>query len=257
MLDLRLQLSLAANYRSPSQRIRVVTEEWVAKNTGCPACSQAISKVANNSPGLDFVCRQCDLAFELKSKRGFFGDKLVDGAYESMMSKIRRNAQSNFFLLNYDGDYLVTDLVLIPKRFIVPEIIECRPPLSPRARRAGWIGCNLKVSLLPAMGRIAYVKDRSVVSPGVVLAQWQKTNFLEDVSFSSRGWLIAVMSCIERIDRLGFTLEDVYSFVPHLQSLFPRNRHIKAKIRQQLQVLRDRGWLAFRGNGKYERTVAP
>lgn len=73
MIDLRLPLSLATNYRSPSQKIRIVTEDWVAQNASCPACSQIIAKVANNTPGLDFVCRPCSLAFELKSMRRLFG----------------------------------------------------------------------------------------------------------------------------------------------------------------------------------------
>jgi len=172
-----------------------------------------------------------------------------------MMSKIRQNTHSNFFLLNYDKDFRVTNLVLIPKRFIIPEIVECRVALAASARRAGWIGCNLKVSLLPAIGRIAYIKNGLAVSPRLISAQWNNTNFLESTSLSSRGWLIAVMGCIERIEQPRFTLEEMYSFVPHLQSLFPRNRHVKEKIRQQLQVLRNRGWLAFRGNGRYERGI--
>ncbi|MBK7355606.1 hypothetical protein [Propionivibrio sp.] len=34
--------------------------------------------------------------------------------------------------------------------------------------------------------------------------------------------------------------------------LFPSTiSYIKAKVRQQLQILRDRGWLSFLGNGRY------
>jgi type II restriction enzyme len=29
------------------------------------------------------------------------------------------------------------------------------------------------------------------------------------------------------------------------------NRHVRQKIRQQLQVLRDRGYLEFKGKGRY------
>jgi len=32
----------------------------------------------------------------------------------------------------------------------------------------------------------------------------------------------------------------------------PDNHHIKAKIRQQLQFLRDKGYLQFFGSGKYK-----
>jgi type II restriction enzyme len=37
-----------------------------------------------------------------------------------------------------------------------------------------------------------------------------------------------------------FANEDVYGFARELERLHPGNRHIKDKIRQQLQVLRDR-----------------
>jgi len=40
-----------------------------------------------------------------------------------------------------------------------------------------------------------------------------------------------------------FTTADVYSFERELEALHPDNRHVRDKIRQQLQVLRDTGLL--------------
>jgi type II restriction enzyme len=34
---------------------------------------------------------------------------------------------------------------------------------------------------------------------------------------------------------------------------YPNNNNIQAKIRQQLQILRDKGYLKFTGRGKYEK----
>ena len=49
-----------------------------------------------------------------------------------------------------------------------------------------------------------------------------------------------------------FTLEDFnIRFEQELASLHPKNRHIRPKIRQQLQVLRDRNVLEFLGHGHY------
>jgi hypothetical protein len=50
-----------------------------------------------------------------------------------------------------------------------------------------------------------------------------------------------------------FSLEDVLRFKSDLQRQFPNNRFVDAKIRQSLQILRDRGMLRFLGNGRYER----
>jgi predicted Rdx family selenoprotein len=52
-----------------------------------------------------------------------------------------------------------------------------------------------------------------------------------------------------------FALADLYAFEGELEGSFPHNKHIKAKIRQQLQVLRDFGLITFHGGGRYERTA--
>jgi type II restriction enzyme len=41
----------------------------------------------------------------------------------------------------------------------------------------------------------------------------------------------------------SFTTAEVYAFTRELEKLHPDNRHIRDKIRQQLQVLRDMGFL--------------
>jgi len=59
------------------------------------------------------------------------------------------------------------------------------------------------------------------------------------------------MSCVDRLNADGFTLEEVYRFDRYLSRLYPDNNNVRPKIRQQLQVLRDHGYLEFLGNGKY------
>ena len=59
------------------------------------------------------------------------------------------------------------------------------------------------------------------------------------------------MKCVEQIGRPDFDLDDVYRFERHLSGIYPDNRNVKPKIRQQLQVLRDQGYLEFLGNGHY------
>ena len=48
------------------------------------------------------------------------------------------------------------------------------------------------------------------------------------------------MNCIDSIKHNNFTIDDMYMFVPQLQILHPNNNFIQDKIRQQLQVLRDK-----------------
>jgi len=46
-----------------------------------------------------------------------------------------------------------------------------------------------------------------------------------------------------------FKNEDVYGLAGELEKLHPDNRHVRDKIRQQLQVLRDAGLLLHVGRG--------
>ncbi len=53
------------------------------------------------------------------------------------------------------------------------------------------------------------------------------------------------------LNKTEFNLNEVYGLEHQLADLHPNNRHIREKIRQQLQVLRDIGHLTFLGGGRY------
>ena len=60
------------------------------------------------------------------------------------------------------------------------------------------------------------------------------------------------MRAIEGLGSRNFTLSEVYECTRALQAAFPDNNNPRAKIRQQLQLLRDQRYLDFLGNGHYE-----
>lgn len=253
-MPLTFDTELARKYTSASQKIRVLTEAWVDNVIYCPNCGHsAIDQYPNNKPVADFFCGNCKEDYELKSKRDAVGTKIIDGAYMTMIERLQSNNNPNFFLLNYDfRDYSVKDFLVIPKHYFVPEIIERRKPLSPTAQRAGWVGCNILLQSIPQTGKIFYVRDGQVQKKEHVLSEWRKTLFLrEEKESAAKGWLLDIMRRIERIGRREFALEDVYVFEDELSKLHPKNRHIKDKIRQQLQVLRDKKYLAFTARGQY------
>lgn len=69
-----------------------------------------------------------------------------------------------------------------------------------------------------------------------------------------KGWLLETWECVNRIPKREFTLDDIYAFIPELQGRHPHNQHIDAKLRQKLQVLRDKGELDFLDyNGTYQK----
>jgi type II restriction enzyme len=254
-LNLNFDERLADAYSSWTQKARIMTEAWLAKNVFCPSCGHtALTPHGNNRPVADFFCSCCGEEFELKSQSGRLGRKIADGAYKTMVSRITSDTNPNFFLLRYNRqDLIVFDLDVIPKHFFTPRIIECRKPLSPTARRAGWTGCNILIDQIPSSGRISVIKSGAVLTESDVRSAWKKTLFLRDHrDKDSRGWLLIVIRCIERLGKPTFTLSELYSCAAEIKEVYPRNMNIHAKIRQQLQILRDRSYLIFCGGGNYE-----
>ena len=61
-------------------------------------------------------------------------------------------------------------------------------------------------------------------------------------------WLAEILKCIQKLGTKEFNLNQVYQYENELSKIFPNNKHIKAKIRQQLQIIRDKGLIKFSGN---------
>lgn len=254
-MKLSFDLQLADNYTSQSQKVRVLTEAWVDNAIYCPNCGHLdIDKYPNNQPVADFFCSNCKEEYELKSKKDSVGSKVVDGAYRTMIERLQSSNNPNFFLLNYDLQSLgVLNFLVIPKYFFVPDVIEKRKPLSPTARRAGWVGCNILLNHIPQTGKIFFVRDGRIESKEKVLADWKKTLFLrEEKDINAKGWLLDVLMCVDKLGSKGFSLDEMYKFENALSKKHPYNHHIKDKIRQQLQVLRDKGYLEFTSPGNYQ-----
>jgi type II restriction enzyme len=242
-----------ATYESPSQSARVLTEGWVEQQAFCTNCgNDRLTKFDNNRPVADFFCTSCDEQFELKSKKGAFGAKIINGAYSRKIERLNSNTNPNLLLLNYNLAQLsVTNLVVIPKHFFVPSVIERRNPLRLTAVRAGWIGSNILLNDIPNSGKIFIVKEGRPQPREAVLQQWSRTLFLAHEAVEARGWLVEVMHCVEALEKSEFQIEDIYAQEHRLKQLYPANKHVREKIRQQLQVLRDRGYLDFVSRGNY------
>ena len=75
----------------------------------------------------------------MKSMAHKIGYKVMDSAYEPKIKAIRKGTIPNFVFIEYDRENMeVRNVIIVPKYFISPDIIEKRKPLSPNARRAGW-----------------------------------------------------------------------------------------------------------------------
>ncbi len=254
-MNVSLNFNLAQNYTSQSQIIRVVSESWVRENSYCPSCgAEDLQKFDNNKPVADFYCPKCSEEFEVKSKKGNLSKKIVDGAYATMINRITSLNNPNFFFLSYNGTRrVVENFFIVPKHFFTPEIIEKRKPLALTARRSGWTGCNIDLVGVPDLGKIFLVKNSEILQPKNVIEKWSKSLFLRKSNLQARGWTLDVLSCIDNISKNEFTLDDVYKFEQNLKTKHPDNKFVKDKIRQQLQVLRDKGIIDFKNRGVYRK----
>ena len=253
-MNLQFNLELVETYKSNSQKARILTEDWVYRQSYCPNCGKkSLNHFENNRPVADFFCHDCSEEFELKSKKGNFSSTINDGTYTTMMERVQADNNPNFFFLTYTKNFEVDNFLVLPKQFVTPRSIIKRKPLAPTARRAGWIGCNIDLSQVPSKGRIFLVQNGQVRDPETVTKEFKQSLFLRKNSLSSRGWTIEILNCIDRIEGSEFTLEDMYRFEDDLKNIFVKNNHIKEKIRQQLQILRDKEIIEFKGRGKYRK----
>ncbi len=158
----------------------------------------------------------------------------------------------SLFLLQYERPaFIVRGLTPIPHFAFSVSLLEKRKPLSPKAERHGWVGCNFLLDRIPLDTRIPVIYDGQVVSPSKVREAYNRVKPLEKLNIEKRGWTLDVLNVVRSLKKNEFVLSEVYDHSDQLAELHPQNHHINDKIRQQLQVLRDMDLLEFLGDGSY------
>ena len=261
-MNLQLDPSVAAQFRSPSQVARLITEDWASRNLFCIACpSTRVAAEPANTPVRDYKCPECDAIFQLKSKQGRFGRVVTNSAYDRKLAAIRTGAVPHYAFLEYSkSTWTVDRLFVVPGYFISPAVVSNKGlPLAQTARRAGWVGSNILLGRLPVEARVSVVDNGTLRDLADVRNDWRQFDFLGSDTRATGGWGAQALNCVKTIQAESgdqeFTLQIFYSrFEAELSALNPDNHNIRAKIRQQLQVLRDGGAISFLGNGRYRIT---
>ena len=168
-----------------------------------------------------------------------------------MIAAIRSDRVPNLFVMQYSVDWWVYNLLLIPFFFFIESAIQKRKPLGLSARRAGWVGCNILLRAIAPEGKLRIVSEGIPIEPDAVREQFQAMRPLSEINPEIRGWTLNVLRFIRKLGRAEFSLSDLYALEPEFSEIYPDNRNIKAKIRQQLQVLRDLRLIEFLGKGSY------
>jgi len=242
-----------ARYKSPAQRARVASEDWGEANLYCCSCEcLKLRRTPPNSEAVDFTCPECRSAFQLKSQSGRLSERIVDAGYAAMRRAIVENRTPNLVALHYDREtWEIRNVLLVPRFVLTMSAVERRKPLASTARRAGWIGCNILLSKMPVDAKISLVDNGVEADINSVREKYAALRPLDHLSADSRGWTLDVLRAVRSLDLGCFSIRDVYRSEVELKMLHPANRHVKAKIRQQLQRLRDLGFLEFLGAGTY------
>ena len=254
-MQLTCDPAIALAYTSAAQRARVISESWFADNGYCLACDEEdLTRSKPNTQATDFSCESCGHRYELKTFRRRPHRSLVDGAYASLIARINSHSAPTLCLLERDDFWRIQSLTAIHSSFLVPWVVEKRPPLAEGARRAGWVGCNLRLDRIPPDGEIQLIENGFVIPKADVRRRFQRYVPLADLPVSQRGWAALTLKVVRGLSKKAFDLSELYTKESQFASVYPSNRHIREKIRQQLQVLRDLGILRFKGNGRYEFT---
>ncbi|MCD6377706.1 MAG: hypothetical protein J7L99_02510, partial [Planctomycetes bacterium] len=74
----------------------------------------------------------------------------------------------------------------------------------------------------------------------------------------AKGWVGYLRDEIRKRWAVGevFELDDIYRLESYFSALYPRNRHVRARLRETLQILRDQGFIEFVNyHGMYRRVA--
>lgn len=156
-------------------------------------------------------------------------------------------------MLMHYSDWCVKGLVAIHPVFLTPKVVLKRkkPHIRPNTGIEYWM-CDLDLSLIPADGKIPIVSNSEVQPISGTRRRFHESLRFADIPLKKRGWAALVLANVRKIGKQEFTLADIYAYEREMHAVYPENSHVREKIRQQLQVLRDLGYIEFQSKrGEY------
>lgn len=143
--------------------------------------------------------------------------------------------------------------VLIDENVLIKEIVNDFHDLSKNEST----GTITSVNINQVKEILSKIPAREVISlPKLTLSSINRETYdggVQTITSSLSGWKLAVFNCLLEINKNQFAVADINQFIPELKILFPGNNNIEAKIRQQLQFLRDIGLIEFLDKGQYQK----
>jgi hypothetical protein len=134
----------------------------VCRQAVCPRCNRVrhFKQLPVNFECADIICKFCGFLAQVKTARlsdgaTEFPDRIMGAAWGPQQDRILAGIYHGIYLVGYrqDGKTLVR-IDFVPPHIIqaTPSAFEPRKPLRKTAKRAGWTGFMLNVSVLPKVG---------------------------------------------------------------------------------------------------------
>jgi len=145
----------------------------------------------------------------LKSSRHWNRQRIIDAGYSSMDSAIRTDRTPNLLVMQCSVEWRVQNLLLVPRVLFLEAAVEKRKPLGPKARRCGWVGCNILLSEIPRDGRIGIVCDGVASPPDDVRVRFNELRPFQMLKPPERGWTLSVYKLLQEMNKRSFRLSEL------------------------------------------------
>ena len=143
-------INLNPDWKSNSRIFGAAIESWVEENINCE-CSGRYTNQKANQKSYDALCNKCGNRLQIKaSGRRFKANKnnvlkILGAEYQTTLNSIQKEKGWDLLLVAYERDKtLVTQVLKIYSKYIIPKCVLPRKKLAQSARRAGWQGCYLE-----------------------------------------------------------------------------------------------------------------
>jgi type II restriction enzyme len=246
-MNLNCNLSLGDRLKRNTQRARVITEAWFGSEAYCLNCnSEKLCPTTAGTIARDFVCPVCSQPYELKSAAKAHTRIVQDGGFDSMMRRVRAQEAPALMLMHYSPEWCVQGLIAIHPVFLTSAVVRKRakPHIRPRSRKEYWM-CDLDLTVIPPDGKIVIVDGEVARSECDTRREFRESKRFAEIPVANRGWTALVLAAVRKIGKTEFSLDDVYAHEEAMHAVYPTNSHVRPKIRQQMQVLRDLGYIEF------------
>jgi len=159
------------------------------------------------------------------------------------------NLTNGGLITNFEYGVLIEEINLVRK--IVDDFIN----LSSQ-EKTGMINreiVNEARKILSKIPKIASPKFPELVIETPEFSGDTLLDSVEAIQSSLKSWKLDIFNCLNVLPNQVIKLSEIYVFEDKLQRMHPENQNIRAKIRQQLQYLRDLGLLEFMSDGQYRK----